>query len=377
MRVSRFSVSRAVASIAFMVLAILSVVVLASQPVAYGFTGGVSLAFGRSGLGGLVPYSHGNVWVGAAGNGRVLGYGSGAAAICTFHVIDVKVWTSKAVYGVGEEVIVYWSLIVNAPGEVTLTGPSGTYDYVLSSVAQGYLDAGQTQQEDVGSWNVYLAVYGEADCPPTGEGSTTFQVGQAPPSVGVPLGSSASGVYSSSATLGFEETNDVFDNSGAGYLIAQRSPPKTVFISTDSTRVAASGQLLFSPDYSNAMVVAGPLANPTTGFYEGNGYTPLTFALSGGNAVFMQGGAAVLTVSLSSLSSTNDYFMEAFMDGSHTVVLMYGINAPGTLASGVYFYSQVAPNPGSYPASAYIVQWQGANPNVPLPSDTYKIVYPP
>jgi hypothetical protein len=79
---------------------------------------------------------------------------------------------------------------------------------------------------------------------------------------------------------------------------------------------------------------------------------------------------------MASLSATNDYFiMEAFQDGGHTVIVLYGIGAPGTLASGVYFYSQVAPNPSSYPASAYIVQWQGANPNVPLPTDTYKIVY--
>jgi hypothetical protein len=200
------------------------------------------------------------------------------------------------------------------------------------------------------------------------------------------LGSAVSTVYSSSAGLGFEETSDVFDNSGAGYLMAHRAPPVPVFICAftgtaispcDATRVnTATGELTFS-GYSNAVVVAGPLANPTTGFYESNGFTPLTFASSNGNAVFMQGAAAVLTVSFSSLSSTNDYFiMETFQDSGHTVVLMYGINAPGTLASGVYFDSVVWQKPSSFTATAYIVHWQGANPDVPLPTDTYTIVYP-
>jgi hypothetical protein len=87
-------------------------------------------------------------------------------------------------------------------------------------------------------------------------------------------------------------------------------------------------------------------------------------------------GGAVLTVSLSSLTSTNDYFiMEAFMDVSHTVIVLYGINAPGTLASGVYFDSFVITNTAAYTASAYIIHWQGKTPNVAFPTDTYTPVY--
>jgi hypothetical protein len=180
--------------------------------------------------------------------------------------------------------------------------------------------------------------------------------------------------------LGFEETGNVFDNSGAGYLIGHRSAGKVVFVFTDSTRVQQSGgnagELLFTPNYSNALVVAGPLANPTTAFYESNGFTPLTFSLSGGNAIFKQGASTVFSVSMTSLTSTNDYFiMETFQDGGHTVIVLYGIGAPGTLASGVYFDSFVFTNPANYPAGAYIVHWQGTNLNVPLSIDTYTIVY--
>jgi hypothetical protein len=59
----------------------------------------------------------------------------------------------------------------------------------------------------------------------------------------------------------------------------------------------------------------------------------------------------------------------------HTVVVLYGINAPGTLASGVYFDNFVITNLANYPAGAYIVHWQGTQPNVPFSTDTYKIVY--
>jgi hypothetical protein len=195
--------------------------------------------------------------------------------------------------------------------------------------------------------------------------------------VEVPLRSAISGAFSSSTTLGFEETGNVFDNAGAGYAIGHSSRGKVVFVFTDSTRVnQATGELLFSPDYSNAVVLAGPLANPTTAYYETHGLAPLTFSSSGGNAIFMQGGSTVFSVSMASLSSTNDYFiMEAFQDGGHTVIVLYGIGAPGTLASGVYFDNFVFTDLANYSAGAYIVHWEGATPNVPLPTDTYKIVY--
>jgi hypothetical protein len=191
------------------------------------------------------------------------------------------------------------------------------------------------------------------------------------------VGSAISNIYSSSSGLGFEETANAFDNAGVGFIMGHRNPPKIVFVFTDSTRVnTGTGQLLFSPDYSNAVVVAGPLANPTTAYYETHGLAPLTFSSSGGNAIFMQGGSTAFLVSMASITSTNDYFiMEAFQDGGHTVVVLYGIQQQGTLASGVYFDSFVITNTAAYTASAYIIHWQGTNPNVPLPTDTYTIVY--
>jgi hypothetical protein len=192
------------------------------------------------------------------------------------------------------------------------------------------------------------------------------------------VGGSVASIYSSATGLGFEETGNGLDNTGAGFMIGHRSESKVVFTFTDSTRVnQGTGQLRFT-DYGSATVVAGPLANPTTAFYETGGFTALTITLSGGNAVFKQGGTTVYTVSLASLNNgTNDYFvMETFQDGAHTVVVLYGINAAGTLASGVYFDTNFSNfNAASYPADAYIIHWVGTTPKVPLPTDTYTIVF--
>jgi hypothetical protein len=190
---------------------------------------------------------------------------------------------------------------------------------------------------------------------------------------------SVDAVYNSpfQGTLGFEETSNVFDNSGAGYLIEQKTfGQSVVFTFADSTRVnQATGQLTFS-DYSNAVIVAGPLANPTTAYYEANGFTPLTFSFVGGLVSFKYLGSTVFgPMPITSLTPTDDYFvMESFTVGGHIVIILYGINAPGTLASGVHLKA-VLSTLINYPNEAFIINWQGSTPNVPFPTDTYKIVY--
>jgi hypothetical protein len=102
----------------------------------------------------------------------------------------------------------------------------------------------------------------------------------------------------------------------------------------------------------------------------------LSGVISGGNVLFIQGGKVVYTVSLASLSSTNDYsLIEAFQVNGHTVLAFYGLNAPGTLASGVYLDSFVYAHPSSFTVGAYIIHWQGTTSNSSLPSDAYTFVY--
>ena len=98
----------------------------------------------------------------------------------------------------------------------------------------------------------------------------------------------------------------------------------------------------------------------------------------GRNVLFRQAGVTVFSVPLASLNSTNDYFIiEAFHpDGPQSIIVLYGVNAAGTLASGVYFDANFANiTPANYPATTYVIHWQGTAPNTPLPTDTYTIVY--
>jgi len=195
---------------------------------------------------------------------------------------------------------------------------------------------------------------------------------------GLSIGAAIASIYKSVQPLGFEETLNIsFDDAAAGFMIGHRSLAKTVFLVSDSERVNLStGQLLFAPDYWNCVIVGGAGANPTTAFYEDNGFTPLRAQVSGGSVLFYEDLAQVYTVPLASVNSTSDYFvLQAFQAGAHTVVISYGIGAAGTLAAGVYFDAFLFPSLGNFTAEAYIVHWEGSVPNVPLPTDAYSIVY--
>jgi len=65
---------------------------------------------------------------------------------------------------------------------------------------------------------------------------------------------------------------------------------------------------------------------------------PLKWAGTGTNAIIMSGSEVKLNVPFSSLGPTNYYFvMQIVADGSHMVVILWGITQYGTYSSGIYF----------------------------------------
>jgi hypothetical protein len=80
------------------------------------------------------------------------------------------------------------------------------------------------------------------------------------------LGLAISAAHNSTSTLGFELTTNIYDNSGTGYIASHRSGSNVVFTFNDATRVNAGSHQLTFTDYGNAVLVGGPLANPTEGF---------------------------------------------------------------------------------------------------------------
>jgi len=242
---------------------------------------------------------------------------------------------------------------------VTITPSVGTY-YAISSTSGGYAFPIGT------SGTITVTASGSGFSTTTKQVTLTganikldFTAGNPP----TPFGTTVSTVFAdTSYTLGFMVTGNIYDNSGILGMYAHRSPPKIIFPKTDTSRVSPTGQPTWS-GYTHLVTVGGRGANPTLAYYEDNGKATLKFYFEGGNYVIKKGTTVAYTIVPSSVTTTNDYFvMEAIPDGTHTVISLWGIGAPGTYASGIYF-DGVFPTLSSLTQGWYIVRWQDLNSN--------------
>ena len=194
------------------------------------------------------------------------------------------------------------------------------------------------------------------------------------------LGSNMSAVFASSANLGFEGTADFIDATASGYMIGHRSGTKISFTSTDADRVVQSGsnagQLTFS-DYGNAVVIGHNNTNPTIKFYQDQGLAQLKGTMNpNGTISIIYGPELVANLPSASITNSNDYFtMQSLQDGSHTVILFWGVGALGVLASGTYFDMQYA-GINTLTDAAYVIHWEDTNQNsIPDPSDNFTVIF--
>jgi hypothetical protein len=167
-------------------------------------------------------------------------------------------------------------------------------------------------------------------------------------------------VFTATDTVGFMKTGNIYDDSGIGFIYAHRKPPRILFPKTDASKISAIGQPTWS-GYTHLVTVGGRNANPTTRYYEDSGLAPLKWAGTGTNAIIMSGSEVKLNVPLSSLGSTNDYFvMQIIVDGTNRIIVLWGITQYGTYASGVYFDGIFA-SLSTLTQGWYIVRWQDLN----------------
>lgn len=164
-----------------------------------------------------------------------------------------------------------------------------------------------------------------------------------------------------SCTLGFMLTGNIYDDSGMGFIYAHRSPPKLIFPKTDTSKVSPTGQPTWS-GYTHLVTVGGRNANPTTRYYEDNGLALLRAVVNlNGTISIMRGSNATLNVALSSVTQSNDYFtLQVFAEGTHKVIVVWGITEYGTYASGIYFDGIFL---STLAQGWYIVRWQDLNGN--------------
>nr|MDO8133682.1 glycosyl hydrolase [Candidatus Njordarchaeum guaymaensis] len=170
-------------------------------------------------------------------------------------------------------------------------------------------------------------------------------------------------VFTGADPVGFMLTGNIYDDAAMGWICAHRSSPKVLFPKTDATRVLPTGQPTWS-DYAHLFAVGGRFANPTTKYYEDSGLAPLkAVANSNGTFFILRGSTLKLNVRLSSITASNDYFVvQVITDGVHKVVVLWGISAPGTYASGIYFDNRYL-DIGSLTCGWHIVRWQDLNGN--------------
>jgi len=139
-------------------------------------------------------------------------------------------------------------------------------------------------------------------------------------------------------------------------------PPRILFPKTDTGKALSTGQPTWS-GYTHLVTVGGRIANPTTKYCEDNGLAPLRVAANATHCLFMKGVTVQYGVRMPSLSATNDYFvMQIVVDGSHMIIIHWGIQQYGTYASGVYF-DGVYPTLSTLTQGWYIIRWQDLNGN--------------
>jgi len=178
------------------------------------------------------------------------------------------------------------------------------------------------------------------------------------------IGQVVSTVFSdTSVTLGFMKTGNIYDDSGIGFMYAHRAPPKILFTKTDASRVnQATGQLTWL-DYTHLVTVGGRNANPTTKYYEDLGLAPITFEANATHYRFLKAGVVQYAVLKTSITATNDYLvMEVITDGTHKVIILWGIEQYATYASGIYFDGKWT-DLSSLTQGWYIVRWQDLDTN--------------
>jgi len=82
------------------------------------------------------------------------------------------------------------------------------------------------------------------------------------------LGGDIQTVFAGTDPVGFMTTGNIYDDSGIGFIIGHRAPPKLFFTKTDATYVNPTTGVPTWSGYTHLVTVGGRNANPTTRYDE-------------------------------------------------------------------------------------------------------------
>jgi hypothetical protein len=164
-------------------------------------------------------------------------------------------------------------------------------------------------------------------------------------------------------TVYYVRTGNIYDDSALGFVYGKSSYSQNIIPQSNATYVnQTSGMPLVSGDL---VVFGGRLASKVTKYYEDNNISKIGYSYNSTHILFVElaTGRTVYAVPYAGYNpSAKDYFVvQAFKDGSRTVLDQWGVSAYGTYASGICFADLVWPHIADFGGSYYVYCWEDLN----------------
>jgi subtilisin family serine protease len=164
-------------------------------------------------------------------------------------------------------------------------------------------------------------------------------------------------------TAYYVRTGNIYDDSALGFIYGKSVNAQNIIAQWNSSCINQStGKPLFS---GNLVAFGGTLVNKVVNYYEQNGIAKVGFDQNSTHYMLKSCATneTLYAVAKSTYNpSAKDYFViQAFKDGSRTVLTQWGISAQGTYASGLCFADLVWLHIADFEDSYYIYSWNDLN----------------
>ena len=158
-------------------------------------------------------------------------------------------------------------------------------------------------------------------------------------------------------------TGNIYDDSALGFVYGKSVQSQNIISQNNPTFInQTSGRPLVS---GNIVIFGGRFASKVMQYYESQGLAMVWLDVNATYYTFkrIDNGQTLYSVAISTYNpSVMDYFViQAFKDGSRTVLTQWGISAQGTYASGLCFADLVWPHIADFVDSYYIYSWEDLN----------------
>jgi hypothetical protein len=158
-------------------------------------------------------------------------------------------------------------------------------------------------------------------------------------------------------------TGNIYDDSALGFVYGKSVQSQNIISQNNPTFInQTSGAPLVSGDI---VIFGGRSASKVMQYYESQGIAWVWCDVNAAYYTFkrVDNGQTLYPVAISTYNpSVKDYFViQAFKDGSRTVLSQWGISAEGTYASGLCFADLVWPHIADFSDSYYIYSWEDLN----------------